>query len=164
MTSAQFTGAGQKTIEEFKGDGAMMYHQVRAECSGELGDDTVYDGEPTDRPIKVKKLQFDFISPPNDALHCAMNQYIGWKELEKALLSLDNLTGIEFHEVNIYADEQIKELHPNPLPKFRWFKITGQPNVDDFGLIGPDVVVSDRVLEIIKRFPHKYLKQGTFKP
>ena len=141
----------------------MKFHQVQAECSGELGDETVYDGKPTDRPLRIKELQFDFISVPHDALHCSMGQYVGWKELEHALLELNNLTGIEFHKVKIYADEQIKELHPEPLPKFRWFKITGEPYIDDFGSIGLDIVISDRVMEIIKRFPHKFLKQGTFK-
>lgn len=141
----------------------MTFHLVRAECSGELGDDTVYDGEPTDRPIKVKKLQFDFISPPNDALHCTMNQYIGWKKLEDELKKLSNLTGIEFDDVLIYADEQIEELHPDPLPEFRWFKLTGRAGIDDFASNGLDAIISDRALAVIKQFPHEYLKISKYK-
>lgn len=143
----------------------MKYFELTTEAAGSFGESVEFAGPRQERPPKVTKMAYDFESWPEDAINGWMSHYIVTKELAQALESANPpLTGFSIGEVEITTESQFDELYGDrELPKFVWLKIEGAAGISDFGISSKNsIVVSDRVLQIIKRFPHKYLKQDTF--
>lgn len=138
----------------------MKFYTYQPEYSGGYGENTEYIGLRSDHPCIVKHFHYEFNYWPEDDLQGSTFHLIGTKRLRLALQALvPPVTGIEFGEVEISGDEQEfkhvwREGRPDSaLGKWYWFKITGQAGRDDFGG-GPteDLVISERVVEVLKRF------------
>ena len=123
----------------------MRYFQISPEVPGGLGDNTIFDrGGPR---LKVTKLHYQFDGWMGDILCESHPVYI---VTEAARLQLESLgcSGIEFWELEMTKSEQFDEVHPGvTLPVFRWLKVLGTPQIDDFGIDSKlNLVVSERVL------------------
>jgi hypothetical protein len=139
----------------------MNFYTYEPEVSGlGYGENTVYVGEKTAHPCVVSHLHYEFNYWPDDDMQATIFHYIGTERLRQALEAMQPpVTGIEFDEVEISGDEDEfehtwREGRPDSaLGKWYWFKITGQAGRDDFGG-GPteDLVISERVVEVLKRF------------
>ncbi len=144
----------------------MKYFELTTQAAGSFGESVEFAGSRQERPPKVTKMAYDFESWPEDSINGWMSHYIVTKELAQALESANPpLTGFSVGEVEVTTESQFDELYGDrELPEFVWLKVEGEAGKNDFGLsLKNSIVVSDRVLEIIKCFPHKYLKQNIFK-
>lgn len=138
----------------------MKYYRFEPHCSGDYGENTVYVGQKTAHPCVVSHLHYEFSHWPKDDFLCCIFHFIGRDRLRQALEAMQPpVTGIEFDEVEISGDEDEfkhvwREGRPDSeLGKWYWFKITGKPGIDDFGLIpAAKLIISERVLEVLNRF------------
>lgn len=139
----------------------MRFYQYQPEVSGGYGPNTVYVSKKTDCPIVVSKLHYEFSSWPEDDFQSRFFHFIGTDQLKQAIEALvPRPTGIEFDQVEISGDDdEFKAVWrqgrtDKALGHWHWFKIMGQPGVDDFGMkLGTtDLVVSERVLAVLNKF------------
>ncbi|MCA1229554.1 hypothetical protein [Saccharopolyspora sp. 6M] len=128
----------------------MPYYIVEPEVAGELGPSTVYDRD--SRPVSVTHLEYRFTNWLGDALVESTPCFIATEALAKRI-SREALTGVTFEDVTVTLSPEGEELIEEPLPNWRWLKLTGQPYVSDISL-NDDLmlVMSDRALLIIQEF------------
>ncbi len=145
----------------------MNYFELNPEASGTFGESVEFDGSRQDRPPRVTKMAFDFEQWPEDCIIETICNFIITEPLKQALEQVSPpLTGCSFGHVEITTEEQqFDELYGDrELPNFVWLKIEGTACKDDFGYSQENsLVVSERVLEVIKLFPHKYLDMKEYK-
>ncbi|MBK8223958.1 MAG: hypothetical protein IPK73_23380 [Candidatus Obscuribacter sp.] len=148
----------------------MKYFQICPQVAGVCGDETVCD-DWSSRPVVIRKLQFELESWPEDDLILAtVGGYAGTSRLAEAIKKAE-LTGIEFDRLEMIKGDQFwlqEEEHANEkIPEYRWFKFTGEPGVDDFGIIGKPVAlpltVSERALKILRQFNMNNLRTKGFR-
>ena len=138
----------------------MKFYRYRPEVSGDYGENTVYIGKRSDHPRVVTHLHYEFCYWPEDDMLACLFHFIGTERLKVALEGVSPpLTGIAFDQVEISGDNQEfrrverKGRPDSALGKWYWFKITGKPGVDDFGLATTaKLVISERVVEVLKNF------------
>jgi hypothetical protein len=128
------------------------YYIIEPGVPGELGEKTILDYS-TEPPYKVVKLECLFYVLLNDDILEIHPCFIVTERLRKALEQFQG-TGYQFDDVEITTDEQFAEFYPDlKLPNYYWMKIYGNPGIDDAGLTKRhDLVVSDRLLDILRRF------------
>lgn len=124
------------------------YFQLEPEVSGELGEKTIIEN--STHPPDVKKLEFLFKDWLGDCLiECFPVFLITEKVAQK--LTNNKATGFILKEADIKIDYPFNEIHSNViLPNFVWIEINGISKKSDFGLDNNFLVVSDKVLEILK--------------
>lgn len=142
----------------------MRFYKFKVDSGGTYGENTVYVGEKTAHPCVVSHLHFEFDIWPEEELLACYFHYIGTERLKQALEALQPaVTGVEFANVEISGDENEfdrvwREGRPDSaLGKWYWFKIKGEAGRDDFGgLPTEDLVISERVLQVLEKFPLPY--------
>ncbi|MBS2003503.1 MAG: hypothetical protein JST44_18450 [Cyanobacteria bacterium SZAS LIN-5] len=141
----------------------MPFYDYSVNAAGSFGPGTEYIGAKTDRPILISKLHYEFHYWPEDDMQCWLGYFIGTDRFKKALEDLSPpVTGVEFDKVEISGDadefERVwrKARPDSELGSWHWFKITGKPGVDDFAQRKPDLVVSERVAQLLRSFGMNY--------
>jgi hypothetical protein len=124
------------------------YFQLEPEVSGELGEKTIIDN--STHPPKIENLEFLFKGWLGDCLiECFPIFLITEKVAQK--LTYNEATGFSLKKAEIKKDYPFDEIHPNlTLPNFVWMEINGISKKSDFGLENNLLVVSEKVLEILK--------------
>lgn len=124
------------------------YFQLEPEVSGEFGENTKIDN--SIHPPKIENLEFIFKGWLGD---CIIECFPVFLITEKVLLKLDEskLNGFSIKKATIVKDYSLDEIQPNlNLPRFIWIDINGTPKKSDFGIENNLLIVSEKVLEILK--------------
>jgi hypothetical protein len=130
-----------------------MFIKINPESCGRFGRKTLHDGELTERPPHIYRLHYEFDKPPSSDLVQINCVFLGTFELVARIKSLDpRASGVFFDEVITTTTPEYRQSFPNQEPgEYKWFKISGSPRVDDFGLTPEkELVVSDRILALLK--------------
>ena len=126
---------------------------VSPEVAGHLHENTILD--PSTRPIIISQLHYVFDDWLGDDLLGSMSYFIVTENLAKAI-SVSSLSGVKVETCKVSLSEEFLEKYPaKKLPPFKWLKIVGKAEVDDFGLTDDnykDLVLSEFVLKILKQF------------
>ena len=124
------------------------YFQLEPEVSGELGKKTIMDN--STHPPKIENLEFLFKGWLGDCLiECFPVFLITEKVVQK--LTDNKVSGFSLKKAEIRKDHPFDEIHPNLiLPKFVWIDINGTAKKSDFGIENNSLIVSRKVLEILK--------------
>lgn len=127
----------------------MKYYCLEPEVAGGLGAGTVMDRSVS--PPRIKQLHYEFDGWSGDELLESFPCFIVTERLAHDIQRLDP-TGAQFADVAITKSSQFEELHrAQPLPHFKWLRVTGTPGKDDFGISRDNrLVVSERVLKLLK--------------
>jgi hypothetical protein len=110
------------------------YYQIRPGAAGDIGRKTEHDGtEKPPTPSTTHTLHHVFKVWRGDSIiHCDLFFVIS-EELKKALKNSD-LEGYETDDLIVTKSRKFEQLQPDTeLPEFYWFRVTGEPGVDDFG-------------------------------
>lgn len=135
----------------------MRYYLLEPETPGDFGAHAVIRNR-QERPLHVTKMHYEFETWPEDDLLEALGEYVGTKRLQRKLEALDPpVTGIEFEDCEISWDEQFEELYGDrQLPKYVWFRVTGEASKADFGKSeNVRLVVSERVYNVMQQFSYR---------
>ncbi|PZM78814.1 MAG: hypothetical protein DKT66_23225 [Candidatus Melainabacteria bacterium] len=131
----------------------MGYYKIGAQCIGTF--DKVED-EDTDAIIG-EELVVDHW-PEDDILSAMVGGHFVTRRLADAL-SNAALTGFQLKPVNIVEGEQLyvsRKVHPGEeMPEILQLELTGKAGKDDFGR-DKVLVVSERAMELLKKFSFKY--------
>jgi hypothetical protein len=133
----------------------MTYFSVDPEVPGGLDSGTILDRSV--HPPIVTRLHCYFDGWLGDDLLTSFPIYIVTESLGDKLLEAD-LTGFSIGDVEISRSELFDQMQPDTeLPSFVWLQIDGKAGRDDFGLAtGYDLIVSQRALDILKKFRLAY--------
>ena len=103
-------------------------------------------------PPTVTRLHYQFDGWLGDDLLEAFPCFIVTERLADAL-SKSMLTGWSLGPVEISTSAEFEELYPDrELPRFVWLRVQGSPD-SDFALTADNrLAVSDRALEMLRRF------------
>ncbi len=124
---------------------------VSPEVAGELGEHTAMDASV--HPPRVSRLHHRFEGWLGDELLEVFPCFLASSALATALEEA-GLVGFSLDTVEVSASPAFLELSSGqPLPEFRWLKITGKDRNADLRLT-PDfrLEVSNRALEVLRRF------------
>jgi hypothetical protein len=133
------------------GYAVAQHSSLEPEVAGELGGDTVLDRSAY--PPTVGKLHYVLTGWLGDELLESFPCYIVTERVADAIQEAA-FTGYIIDNLRLEVSDQFRELYPSrQVPPFRWLRITGEPNVDDFGMSEEHLlVVSDRALAILRQF------------
>lgn len=134
----------------------MKYYALGTQAVGDFGRNTIM-GSCEDRPPKVERFHIEMDRWPKDDIIEVCATYAVSERLA-AQLKASGLTGYKLDEVEVTTSADFEEwrtLHKDQtIPKFYWFKVIGNPGVDDFGVIlGPcelPLIVSERAMKVLK--------------
>lgn len=75
-------------------------------------------------------------------------------------------SGVTFGDVEVTKSGVFEDMHPNRiLPPFSWLQVTGRPGKNDFGIsTSGDLVVSERIMELLKAFGLNHCEVAKFNP
>ena len=103
--------------------------------------------------------------PYVSTFHCELDGWLGDDLVESfpcflvteklsAALGAERLSGFELGEAEITISPEFKKRNPGRrLPRFRWLKITGKPNRDDFWMESDQsIAVSRAAFELLQQF------------
>ena len=130
----------------------MPYHVLEPEVAGGFGRRTVLDAGV--HPPRVSRLHYELESWLGGEIVTTFPVYVVTARLRDALEAA-SLSGIAFDTVEVTRSPTFEELYPGrALPEFVWLKVTGRPGADDFAMSADHrLVVSDRALDVLRRFP-----------
>ncbi len=128
-----------------------MAYKLEPEVAGGWGEGTVADT--SSHPPIIEKLVYQLDGWSGDDLLTSFPCFIVSEQLAEDIES-SKLRGYELASVEITKSEVFKELYPNTaLPKFKWLKITGSVNKDDFAINKElRLVVSDSAFDLLRKF------------
>ena len=127
----------------------MAYYYVEPEVAGELGPGTVMDT--TVHPPVVSRLEYRFTDWLGDSIVESFPCYLVTDELGKQIQQAE-LGGVAVDDVEVTLSPEAEELLDQPLPAWKWLKITGQAFQADFGMADDNrLVVSDRALDVLRQ-------------
>lgn len=127
----------------------MNYYVLDPEVAGGFGPNTIFADLST-RPPRVTRFHYEFDGWSGDPLVTTVCCFIVTESLKEKILAL-RATGVAFGEVEVSTSSEFEEFCPGvKLPKFVWLQVTGNAGEDDFGMSRIDLVVSQRVLELLK--------------
>lgn len=125
-----------------------MSYIMEPEVAGGWGDDTLVDTSV--HPPIVTALVYAFDGWSGDDLLTTFPCFIVTDRLA-ALIEATKLSGYSFAPVKCVKTETFDDLYPGrSLPAFRWLKVTGTVNCDDFAIDDEHrLVVSDAAYAVI---------------
>lgn len=127
----------------------MKYYRLDPEVSGEIGPNSILNT--TVHPPIPEKVEFLFKGWLGDCLVESFPVYLILDEVSELLMK-EKITGFELDQVTVKKVYPFFEFNASKsLPNFQWLKIVGTGKESDFGLIENQLVVSERVLSILKR-------------
>ena len=123
---------------------------LKPEVAGQLGANTIIDT--TTMPPIVSNLHYEFDGWLGDDLLESYPCFI-CTELLMHRLNKNKFTGCKFDTCEVSKSEIFNQIYQSKeLPVFYWLKVIGSPK-DDFYMNGNgDMIVSERVLSILKDF------------
>ncbi len=123
---------------------------VSPEVAGELGADTVMDTSV--HPPRVSRLHYELHGWLGDDLLESFPVFVVTDRLARALRGSD-LSGWRLGPVQVTKSDEFEELHPDrELPGFFWLQVDGD-GAADFALSADHrLEVSERALELLRRF------------
>lgn len=131
----------------------IRYFVLRPEVAGGFGSRTVAV-DPTARPPVLREFHYEFHGWLGDELLTTVGCFIVTEALARTLKSA-RLTGFEVDTVHISKSPGYAESSRHvALPSFVWFKVTGQPCVEDFGIAAERkfrLVASDGAMAILRK-------------
>ena len=137
----------------------MPFHVIEPEVAGGWGDNIIVDRSV--EPVRVEHLHYQFDGWLGDDLLTTHPVYICTEQVAAALQA-GRFSGVELADVEVSRSSQFLELHPSrALPVFRWLKVTGKAERDDFGLRDRHLVVSDRAMSCLNSFSLKQARVYT---
>lgn len=150
----------------------MKNYLLEPQVAGHLGRNTIFIEEDA-RPPLIQSLHYEFDGWLGDDFISSLGIYIGTKALADTLSNLTpKVTGVVFDEVEIsksdeyyWAQKEGRTSAPKELPEFKWFRVIGEPKINDFGI--PTVygiVVSERVLTVLKSLSLNHCGIQEFEP
>jgi hypothetical protein len=127
----------------------MAYYYVEPEVSGELGPGTLMDT--TVHPPVVSRLEYRFTDWMGDSIVESFPCYLVTDELAKQIQKA-GLGGVALDNVEVTLAPEAEELLDQPLPSWKWLKVTGHAFESDFGVSGDKrLVVSDRAMDVLRQ-------------
>ena len=124
------------------------YFQLEPEVSGEFGQKTKMDN--STHPPKIEHLEFLFKGWLGDCLIECFPVFLITEKVAQKLTDY-KITGFSLKKAEIKKEYPFYELHPNlTLPNFVWIDINGIAKKSDFGIENNLLIVSEKVLEILK--------------
>ena len=125
------------------------FYELTPEVSGQLGEKTVINTKV--HPPIVSKLDFVFDGWLGDDIIECFPCFLISENLKKKLEQV-KLAGYIIDECELSISQLFMQVHPGlKLPKFYWFKITGQKDNADFWLSDKhNLIVSDAALNVLK--------------
>ncbi|HKN98480.1 MAG TPA: hypothetical protein VJX10_15280 [Pseudonocardiaceae bacterium] len=127
----------------------MVFYYVEPEVAGELGPSTVMDT--TVHPPDVSRLEYRFTDWLGDSIVESFPCYIVTDELGKQIQQ-GELDGATLDEVAVTLSPEAEELLDQPLPPWKWLKVTGQAFQSDFGISDDRrLVVSERAMDVLRQ-------------
>jgi len=129
----------------------VKFYAIEPEVAGGFGTHTRLTHRPGQRLI-VTYLHYQFDGWLGDELLESTPCFIVSSSLASDLKSAA-LTGFSLEHVEVSVSEQFTALKGDlTLPQFRWMKVEGTAEIDDFGLgAGLRLIVSERALAVLKR-------------
>ena len=144
----------------------MDFYSLKPEVPGHFGKQAIFDDRFA-RPPQVIKLHYEFDGWLGDDLVTVILTYAGTARLAGKLQNLvPAVTGLSFDMMTVTKSDEYREwgdLQPQLLPDFVWFKIDGQPGVDDFGLADSRLIVSERILRVLQSLNLNHCEIGEYK-
>lgn len=126
------------------------FFELDPEVAGGFGHHTEFEDR-TARPPKIRSLHYEFQGWLGDSLLETVGCFIATDDLCKAL-DAASLTGFVPADVRVSTTAQFRGLIDQPLPRFRWLKVSGTPVVDDFGIRAARLIVSEKALAVLRSF------------
>ena len=128
-----------------------MVYILEPEVAGGWGDGTIADT--SIHPPIIKILEYQFSGWSGDDLLTSFPCFIVSERLAKEIES-SNLTGYEMAPVEITKSDEFTEFFPNTeLPNFKWLKIKGTINKNDFAINDKlRLVVTDAAYKLLNKF------------
>ena len=138
------------------------FYVVEPEVAGGFGRNTVLDA--STHPPSVSQLHYEFQGWLGDALVTSFPCSLVADGLKQAI-EATGLSGAAFANAEVTVEEQFAEHQPdvaNAMPRFWWFRVSGRPGFEDFGLLhNADLVVSERALDTLRS---QVLENATVRP
>jgi hypothetical protein len=130
------------------------FYLLEPEVAGQLGKKTIIDT--SRRPPIIKKLHYSFYGWMGDDLLEGFGCFLCSDRL-RIYLNDEDLTGYIFKECEIDKSQEFLELHPDlEIPQFHWLAITGTEKDDFYLSPNGSLIVSQKSLDILKKFNMKY--------
>lgn len=127
----------------------MRYYLLEPEVAGGFGPRSVFLDVKA-RPPRVSKFNYEFDVWPGDPLLEAVGCYVVTEPLEDKIAAM-HPTGVSFATVEVSKSGEFEDRYPSrELPRFVWLQVTGKAGQDDFGLSRTRLVVSERILNVLK--------------
>lgn len=128
---------------------------IEPEVSGELGHET--DMDTSVHPPIITSLHFIFTGWLGDDIIECFPIYLVTENLGKSLKD-NNIKGFELKSIKVEKSRTFTDLQPDiSLPKFYWLDIDTSGSEGDFKIKDNILTVSNKVLNILKRFNIEYL-------
>ncbi|HEY9715613.1 MAG TPA: hypothetical protein V6C72_19220 [Chroococcales cyanobacterium] len=129
-----------------------MFYKVQPLTLGNFGKRTLYGGELSERPPKIFRLHVEFDKWPEDIFFECSCTYVGTLEVTKKLQArVPRITGVSYEEMTVSVGRDFPaDKKEEDLPEYRWYKIIGKPGIDDFGMLGDVLVISDEAMTIMR--------------
>lgn len=129
----------------------MQFFEIEPEVSGGWGERIRVDTYT--QPPTVSHVHYEFEGWMGSHLVTSHPVYLASDELVAALEAA-GLTGFSTADAEVTVSEQARDLrglHLDDLPRFRWLQVTGRPMVDDLGLDGrATLIASRRAVDVIE--------------
>lgn len=127
----------------------MAYYYLEPEVAGELGPGTVMDT--TVHPPVVSRLEYRFTDWLGDSLVESFPCYLVTDELAGQIEEA-TLDGAALDDVQVTLSPEAEELLDQPLPSWKWLKITGKAFQSDFGISDDNrLTVSERAMDVLRQ-------------
>ena len=141
----------------------MTYFLLEPEVAGGFGPATT--GNLRVRPPQLEKFNYEFDVWLGDPLLEAVRNFIVTDRLKERWIEA-HATGVAFGDVEVTKSGEFLDLYGDrPLPSFSWLQITGRAGKDDFGLSpSGDLIVSERIINLLKEFGLKYCDVSEYGP
>ena len=141
----------------------MTYFVLEPEGASWFGPATT--GDLRARPPQIEKFNYEFDTWLDDPLLEALRTFIVTDRLKERLIEA-HASGVAFGDVEVTKAGIFLDLYGDrPLPAFSWLQITGRAGKDDFGLSSSrDLVVSERIMSLLKAFELKYCEVSEYDP
>jgi hypothetical protein len=128
----------------------VTYYLLEPEVPGGFGERTELWQTPDGPRILHLHLEIQFGAQSDDL--ATSHPAFMVSERVGALLEEHGLRGFRLADLEQTEDEQLDDLGIElDVPHYRWLQISGEAGQDDFGLDGPELVVSQRALDLLQR-------------
>lgn len=128
----------------------MRSYKALPEVPGRVGERSRWKGAAPF--VDMTELHFVFDDWLGDALVTSHPVFLVTAPAASAMNRHD-VSGVRFKAVDVEVTDQFEELTSGvAMPQWRWAVVNGRPGVDDLGLDGNDLILSERVVDLLRSF------------